>query len=95
MRVEVAYAAEQKQKIITLEVDEGTSAFDAAVLSKITHVFPEIDLDEIPMGIFGKAIRKPKDEVLREGDRVELYRPLIADPKVVRAKRAAKKAEEE
>lgn len=90
IRVEVAYATEKKQKIVSLDVAENTSAYDAVEQSRIIELFPEIDLATVPMGIFGKVVRKPKDEILREGDRVELYRPLIADPKVVRANRAAK-----
>ena len=90
MKVEVAYAGKKVQKIIVVEVAEGCTAFEAAVASNIVAVFPEIDIESIPMGIFGKGIRKPREEVLREGDRVELYRPLVADPKVIRARRAAK-----
>jgi putative ubiquitin-RnfH superfamily antitoxin RatB of RatAB toxin-antitoxin module len=96
MKVEVAFAGPKVQKILVVDVAQGTSAYDAAVASKIDALFPEIDFETIPMGIFGKGVRKPKEEVLREGDRVELYRPLMADPKVIRARRAAKlKAQEE
>ena len=90
IKVEVAFAGKQVQKIISLEVKVGCSVYEAAVASNIVGVFPEIDLETIPMGIFGKGIRKPKEEVLREGDRVELYRPLVADPKVIRARREEK-----
>jgi len=93
--VEVAFAGPKVQKILVLKVAEGTSAYDAVVASNIVAVFPEIDVDKTPMGIFGKGIRKPKDEILREGDRVELYRPLMADPKVIRARRAEKLKEQE
>lgn len=96
IKVEVAFAGPKVQKILVVSVEEGCSAYDAVVASNIVAVFPEIDIDTIPMGIFGKGIRKPKDEILREGDRVELYRPLMADPKVIRARRAEKlKAQEE
>jgi len=95
IKVEVAYAGVKVQKIIPLEVEEGTSVYDTAVLSNIVDVFPEIDIQTIPMGIFGKGIRKPKEEIIREGDRVELYRPLVADPKVIRARRAEKLKEKE
>ena len=58
--------------------------------------FPELDLSQAPLGIFGKAVGKPEERVLEEGERVEIYRPLIADPKEVRKQRAAKaKAREE
>lgn len=93
INVEVAYATPEKQKIIALQVEEGTTVFQAAEQSGICAVFPEINLDDAKMGVFGKAVRAPKDEVLREADRVEIYRPLIIDPKVARANRAAKAAE--
>jgi len=88
--VEVAYATPAAQKIIAFDVFEGTTVFDAAVASGIQNVFPEIDFESIDMGIFGKMVRKPKEEALREGDRVELYRPLIIDPKQARLNRAKK-----
>ena len=66
--------------------------YDAVVQSGIADKFAGLDVDAVPMGVFGKAERKPKERVLEEGERVELYRPLIADPKEVRKKRAAKKA---
>lgn len=90
IRVEVAYALPHEQKIIAFQVDEECSAYDAVIRSGIVEVFPEIDPETIPMGLFGKGIRNPKEVILKDGQRVELYRPLIADPKEVRAKRAAK-----
>ncbi len=92
MRVEVAYAKPEKQQIIALDVPEGTTVFEAAELSGIVDEFPEINLDEAKMGLFGKAVRNPKEEVLKPSDRVEIYRPLLIDPKVARANRAAKAA---
>lgn len=88
--VEVAYALPHEQKIISLQMDEGSSAYDAVIRSGIVEKFPEIDPNRAPMGIFGKALRDPKAHMLRNGDRVEIYRSLIADPKEARAKRAAK-----
>ena len=96
IRVEVAYALPHEQKIIALQVEEDCSAYDAVIRSGIVEAYPEINPETIPMGIFGKSIRDPKGTVLKEGQRVELYRPLIADPKEARAKRAAKmKAQKE
>lgn len=95
IRVEVAYAEPKVQKIVSVEVPEGTSAFDAVLASNIVAIFPSIDPETIPMGVFGKGVRKPKEEILREGDRVELYRPLVADPKVIRARRAEKLKKEQ
>ncbi len=90
MKVEVAYALPHEQKIIALQVEEDCTAQQAVVRSGIVELFPDIEPETAPMGIFGKAIKDPATTVLRDGDRVEIYRPLIADPKEVRAKRAAK-----
>ncbi len=89
MMVEVAYAKPEKQVIIPLEVDEPCTVEKAIALSKIKKQFPEIDLDKNKVGIFGKVARLT--DTLREKDRVEIYRPLIADPKESRRARAAKK----
>lgn len=85
--VEVAYARPDKQMILTLRVDPGTSLIEAARRSGICDHFPEIDLESARMGVFGK-LGKPEDPLV-EGDRVEIYRPLIADPKAARRKKAA------
>lgn len=85
--VEVAYALPEKQQIIPLKVAEGTTAQQAIVASRVQERFPDLDLNQVKVGIFGKLV-KP-DIVLREKDRVEIYRPLIADPKEVRRQRAA------
>ena len=90
MVVEVAYALPHKQKIVTLNVPEGTSMLDAVRLSGMDQHFPELDLESAPLGIFGKAVPKPAERVLQSGERGEIYRPLIADPKEVRKQRAAK-----
>ncbi len=97
--VEVAYALPDQQKIIELLVEPGTTAFQAAERSGIVKVFPEIDLENAKMGIFGqslgtKGLKPPREHELQPGDRVEIYRPLIADPKEVRRKRAEKKKAE-
>lgn len=89
INVEVAYAMPAMQKILKLSVPKGTTARQAAKQSNITDFFPEVDLDQSPMGIFGKSV-KPDEYELREGDRVEIYRPLLIDPKEIRKARAAK-----
>jgi hypothetical protein len=86
--IEVAYATPEFQKIIELEVEKGTSVFDAAGQSEITQYFPEIDFEHINLGVFGKIV--PPDYELIDGDRIEIYRALIADPKEIRRQRAAK-----
>lgn len=85
--VEVAYALPDQQLIIPIKVASDTTAKEAILNSGIINKFPEIDLDTNNIGIFG--IRKSLDTQLRHMDRVEIYRPLIADPKEVRRQRAA------
>ena len=87
MLVEVAYALEKKQTLLELEVGEGTTLKQAVELSGIIDTYPQIDLTKDKTGIFG--IIAKLDTILREKDRVEIYRPLIADPKQVRKERAA------
>lgn len=94
-RVEVAYALPDEQKIISVQVHPETTVHEAIILSKIHDFFPQIDLLTDPVGIFGKAVKDPKSTLVREGDRIEIYRPLLADPKEIRARKAAEKAAKE
>ncbi len=87
LSVEVAYALPDEQHIFSLEVPVGTTAEQAVQQSGVLERFPDIDLAKQKIGIFGKLNKL--DYVLRAGDRVEIYRPLIADPKEVRKQRAA------
>ena len=89
INIEVAYALPEEQVIIPLQVNVGTTVVQAIELSGVLEQFKDIDLATSKVGIFGKA-EKPDTE-LREKDRVEIYRPLIADPKESRRKRAEKK----
>ena len=88
MIVEVAYALSDKQSLISLEVEEGTTIKEAIEASGLLDTYDQIDLTRDKVGIFSKFATL--DTVLREKDRVEIYRPLIADPKQVRKERAAK-----
>jgi len=90
--IEVVYARADKQELLRLTVPRGTTVRAAALQSGMDAHFPELDLAAAPLGIFGKAVAKPDEQVLEEGERVEIYRPLIADPKEVRKQRAAKAA---
>lgn len=87
--IEVTYALPEEQVLISLDVEQGTTVEQAVKLSGVLEKFPDIDLTKNKVGIFGKATKV--DEVLRDKDRVEIYRPLIADPKESRRKRAEKK----
>jgi len=85
--VEVAYARPDTQLILQLSVPVGATIEQAIEQSKILQQFPEIDLSQSKVGIFGKLSKKTTE--LKAGDRVEIYRPLIADPKEVRRRREA------
>ncbi len=87
VHIEIAYATPQRQMILEQTVNVGTSPRDAVIQSQIDNYFPEIDKVNCDIGIFGKAVRP--DHELEDGDRIEIYRPLIADPKEVRKQRAA------
>ena len=82
LRVEVIYALRNRQVLLAFEVEEETTVKEAIESSGILRRFPEVDLIRMPVGIFGRATRL--DARLRDGDRIEIYRPLIADPKQAR-----------
>lgn len=88
INIEVAYATPEKQTILDCEVDADSTPRDAVRGSGIVDHFPEIDVDRCDLGVFGKPI--DEDYRLAPGDRIEIYRPLIADPKEIRRQRAAK-----
>ncbi|MBV2093104.1 MAG: RnfH family protein [Candidatus Thiodiazotropha sp. (ex. Lucinisca nassula)] len=87
MKFEVAYGKLDEQVLLVVESSEPLTVEQAIEQSDILQRFPEIDLKVNKTGIFGKAAKL--DAILSEGDRVEIYRPLIADPKEARKKRAA------
>ncbi|MCU7554409.1 RnfH family protein [Alteromonas sp. ASW11-19] len=92
LSIEVAYALPTKQSIIELAVQSGTTVEEAIEASNILTLYPDIDLSASKVGIWSRVV-KLKDEV-KDGDRIEIYRPLIADPKEVRKRRAEKAKEE-
>lgn len=88
IHVEVVYALPDQQRRVNLAVEEGCTLRQAVELSGLKREFPDIDIESRnKTGIWSK-LSKP-DTVLRDRDRVEIYRPLIADPKEVRRQRAA------
>jgi len=87
MPVEVAYALPDRQVILALEVAADATVAAVIAQSGILAQFPEIDLEKNKVGVFGKLGKLT--DTLHAGDRVEIYRPLIADPKEVRKQRAA------
>lgn len=86
--VNVIYALPDFQKVITININEGTSFIDAVRQSGMINFFPDLDIDQCKLGTFGRTAKH--DEILKQGQRVEIYRPLIADPKDVRRRRAEK-----
>ena len=87
IKVEVCYALPAKQELVGVKLPEGATLAQALEASGLLQKYPEIDLKKNKFGIYAK-LSKP-DAVLRDRDRVEIYRPLIADPKEVRKQRAA------
>lgn len=88
--VEVVYALADRQQLLRLNVPAGTTAREAALRSGLAEHFPGLNLASAPLGIFGKVVARPEDRVLEDGERVEIYRLLLADPKEVRKQRAAR-----
>ena len=93
IEVEVVYAAVDRQVLRCVTLPAGTTVRAALLDSGVGEEFPELDLGDCPVGIFGKVIADPDTHQVRAGDRIEIYRPLLADPKEVRRLRAAKAAE--
>lgn len=86
IRVEVAYALADRQWLLTIEVPTETTVRQAIRLSGLPEQIPGLDFEAMPVGIFSR--RCSLDTVVRDGDRIELYRPLQVDPKEARRRRA-------
>jgi uncharacterized protein len=86
LRIEVVYALPQRQELVRVKLPEGSTLKQAIEASGLPQKYPDIDLAKNKVGVFGKLSKM--DAVLRDRDRVEIYRPLIADPKQVRKQRA-------
>lgn len=84
--VEVVYGLADRQVLRSLQVPDGTTVIEAIERSGIIKDIPDMAVDEGALGVFSRKV--PPDHVLQAGDRVEIYRPLIADPKEVRRQRA-------
>jgi len=89
LRVEVAYALPEQQALIALEVEEGASVREAIERSGILQRYPGIELARGRVGIFGRLVEL--DASLRDGDRVEIHRPLVADPREARRRRVKRR----
>lgn len=93
IEIEVVYAAVDRQVLHRVSVPVGTSARAALLQSGLGVEFSGLNLADCPVGVFGKVIADPNTHQVQAGDRLEIYRPLVADPKEVRRLRAAKAAE--
>lgn len=89
LHVDVVYAKPDTQVVIELKLPLGTTVTEAIRRSGLLERFPEIDLEKHGVGIFGEWVGF--NDPLQDGDRVEIYRPLLADPKAVRRERAVKR----
>lgn len=92
IKIEIAYALPEQQTLLALSVAKNTGLIEAIKQSGILLQHPEINMTESTIGIFGKKLNHPEDYQLQAGDRIEIYRPLLADPKEVRRLRAEKAA---
>ncbi|MCC7167894.1 MAG: RnfH family protein [Rhodospirillales bacterium] len=90
MKVRVCYALPQRQTVINVDLPDGATLKEALERSGILRQFPEIDLETQKVGVYGKAA--PLETVLDDGARVEIYRPITADPKTVKRRPAPEKA---
>jgi putative ubiquitin-RnfH superfamily antitoxin RatB of RatAB toxin-antitoxin module len=89
IRVEVIFALPREHALEALELDEGATAGEAIRASGLLARYPDIDLEKNGVGVFGRLV--PLDALLRDGDRVEIYRPLAADPKELRRRRLVRR----
>ncbi|WP_165008844.1 RnfH family protein [Neisseria yangbaofengii] len=85
LNIEIVYGLPDKQLLKTMQVAEGTTIRQAALQSSLEKEFPDLDLHSAKLGIFGKIAKD--DTVLRDKDRIEVYRPLLIDPKEARRRR--------
>lgn len=90
LRCEIAYATPRRQWVVAVELEEGATVADAVGASRLLIDCPELSHGELVLGVFGSVVAP--ERALQEGDRVEIYRPLPADPRSARRARAARKA---
>lgn len=86
IHVEVVYALPDEQRVFTLVVNKSMMVEEIIAQSGVLELYPDIDLKQNKVGVFSRNVRL--DATVRDGDRIEIYRPLLADPKEIRRKRA-------
>lgn len=89
VKLEVAYATAERQWLLACEVADGTTVREALRLSGIAEHVSGLDIEQCPVGIFGKVVADAHERPVEEGDRLEIYRPLLLDPVEARRQRAA------
>jgi putative ubiquitin-RnfH superfamily antitoxin RatB of RatAB toxin-antitoxin module len=82
LKIEVVFATPQRQRLMMLEVEAGTSVEEAIVLSGIAAKFDAENLADLPVGVWGREVSR--DYLLKNGDRVEIYRSLLIEPREAR-----------
>lgn len=90
VRIEVVYATPANQSLLEISVPARTRVREAIAASGLLEMYPELDVDDLPVGIFGQRVTG--QTTVAEGDRIEIYRPLVMDPKEARRQRAKKGA---
>jgi putative ubiquitin-RnfH superfamily antitoxin RatB of RatAB toxin-antitoxin module len=90
INIEIVYAQTQSSIEKSLQMPQGARIADALAQAAADQEFSGVDLTNAPVGVFGKVA--PRDQVLKEGDRIEIYRPLLEEPKLARRARAGRKA---
>ncbi|AVD84920.1 RnfH family protein [Pseudomonas sp. SWI6] len=90
LKIEVVYATPERQWLLACEVPRGTTVREALRVSGIAGQVAGLDVEGCPVGIFGKVVSDPAVREVEEGDRLEIYRPLLVDPLEARKQRAAK-----
>lgn len=86
--IEVAYAIAARQWLLACRVPQGVTLREALRLSGIAAQVPGLDIESCPVGVFGKVVADPQQRQVEEGERLEIYRPLLVDPKAMRRQRA-------
>lgn len=89
IEIEVACALPHCQRLLSLRVPSGCTLREAVVRSGIAQYFPELAVDQAPLGIFGRWVAEPERYSVQAGDRIEIYRPLLVDPREARRQRVA------
>lgn len=87
VRVEIVFALPDRQELVSLRLDDRATVAEAIEKSLLAEMFPDCDLAACPVGIWGRIV--DREHTLRDGDRVEIYRPLAIDPQTTRRALAA------